>query len=294
MIRSKARLVKSLSLSLLLASAASVASASELADKLRARVEQHQEAKSAALGAAKDHVAQQAAQARQDRPARNADRGDRDRGRRDGNRVGDHRRSGGDRDRNRDRGRFDNDRRGSGRGGEYNRDRGRSDRGQSDGRRWDNDRRDSRRWDNDRRHSRNDGRRWDNDRRDSRRWDNDRRGSHHGRYRPHYGHGYRHHSRHAWHGSSWRNGFYYQSGRFLNFSFSIPSLLAVDWPTRYDQYYYGNVYYPGLGDYVEVFLFPVYYGSYVEYVPYAYYDGQLYGRGRMLSGGPNVSFHFDF
>ena len=283
MIRSKARLVKSVSLSLLLASAASVASASDLADKLRARVEQHQEVRSAA---------QQAVQARQDRPERNADRGDRDRGRRDGNRVGDHRRGGGG-DRNRDRGRYDNDRRGSGRSGDYNRDRGRN-----DGRRWDNDRRgsrnDGRRWDNDRRDSRNDGRRWDNDRRGSRHWDNDRRGSHHGRYRPHYGHGYRHHSRHAWHGSSWRNGYYYQSGRFLNFSFSVPSFLALDWPSRYDQYYYGNVYYPGLGDYVEVFLFPVYYGSYVEYVPYAYYDGQLYGRGRMLSGGPNVSFHFDF
>jgi hypothetical protein len=278
MIRSK-KLFKTLPLFLLLTSTASVASASDLADKLRSRVEN---AKSAAANAVKES-----------HPARNADRGDRDRGR--------------GRDGHRDRGRYDNDRRG--RGGDAHRDRGRdnrrwdNDRGRSDNRRWDNDRRDGRRWDNDRgrsdgrrwdndrRHDRHDGRRWDNDRRHDRRWDGDRR---HGHYRPHYGHGYRHSGRHAWHGSRWRNGYYYQSGRFLNFGFSIPSFLSVDWPSRYDQYYYGNVYYPGLGDYVEVFLFPVYYGSYVEYVPYAYYDGQLYGRGRMLSGGPNISFHFDF
>lgn len=277
MIRSKARLHKSIPLFFLLASAASLATASE-GEKRGFREEVRQMAQNARSAAGAPAV-----EARSDRPARTADRGrdgDRD-GRRGSHSRGNDggRRHDADRGRggNRDGRRYDNDRRGSRDNVRRDRDRGRRDEV------WHSDRNRGS-WGHDGRHDR-----YDRHSRHDRRWD-DRRG--HGRRHHSWNHGYR--GRRAWHDSHLRNGFYFRAGRFLDLSFHVPSFLTIDYDPRYEEYYYGSVFHPGHGRDFEVFLFPTYYNDRVEYIPYAYGDGRLYGRGRMLNGGGGVSIRFDF
>lgn len=300
MIRSKAKLHKSIPLFFLLASAASLAAASGLPEKRGFREEIQQMAQN--VQAAANTGAAQAVGARSDRPERNADRGrdgDRD-GRRGGHSRGNDGRGGRRQDADRGRGqggrdnrRYDNDRNRSQQGGSVHRDRDRNngrrdDRWQADRNRgsWGNEgRRD--RYENNSRHDRYDNRRHD---RYDRRWDDHRGGS---GYRHHsWDHGYR--GRRAWHDSYLRNGFYYRVGRFIDLAFTVPSFLTIDYDPRYDEYYYGSVFHPGYGRDFEVFLFPTYYHDRVEYIPYAYADGRLYGRGRMLPGSGGVSIRFDF
>lgn len=288
MIRSKARLHKSIPLFFLLASAASLATAAE-GEKRGFREEVRQMAQNARPAAGASAV-----EARSDRPARTADRGrDGDRDGRRGNHSrgndGGGRRHDADRGRggNRDGRRYDNDRRGSRDG--VGRDGVGRDRGRRDGRRdevWQSDRNRGS-WGHDGRRDRHD--RYDRHSRHERRFD-DRRG-HGGRHHS-WNHGYR--GRRAWHDSHLRNGFYFRAGRFLDLSFHVPSFLTIDYDPRYEEYYYGSVFHPGYGRDFEVFLFPTYYNDRVEYIPYAYGDGRLYGRGRMLNGGGSLSIRFDF
>lgn len=279
MIRTKANLPKSIPLFFLLFSVASLASAEPEKRGFREEIQQMAQTAQAA--------------SRSDRPAANADRGrdgDRDR---DGRRGGHHRGNDGrgrrhDVDRGRD-GHRDGRRHDADRG---RRDGRRNDQWQSDRNRgsWGNDGRQGRhdRYDRHDRRDRHD--RWDrHDRRHDRRWDGPRHGHH--RHRS-WDHGFRGHR--AWHESHLRNGFYFRTGRYVDWFFDVPSFLTIDYDPRFEEYYYGSVFHPGYGRDFEVFLFPRYYHDRVEYVPYAYGDGRLYGRGRILSGGGGVSIRFDF
>jgi hypothetical protein len=117
------------------------------------------------------------------------------------------------------------------------------------------------------------------------RWDRHRYDSYR---RLRYRHNPYHFSR-PWYDSHFRSGFYWRSGRYLGWSFSIPQLIVLD---RYEDYYWGNVGYQGRD--FDVYLFPVYYDDHVEYVPYAYYEGELYGTGRMMGSGGSFQVIFDF
>ena len=313
MIRSKAKLHKSIPLFFLLASAASLAAASDLPEKRRFREEIQKLSAVAAAPAAHSSAADRSAvPARSDRPARNADRGRDGRGD-DNGRHGNHSRGdsrggrrhdadrgrGGhdgrrhDADRGRDNRRWDNDgRRDSGRRDDRYRDNGRRDNGRRDDR-WQNDGRRSD-WGHDGRHDRYDRHdrrdRWEHHSRYGRRWDGHRW---HGPRHNSWDHGYR--GLRAWHNLHLRNGFYFGLGSYLDYRFSVPTYMAIDYDPSYEEYYYGTVYHPGYGRDFEVFLFPTYYGDRVEYIPHAYAEGRLFGRGRIFSGGGSgISIRFDF
>ena len=63
--------------------------------------------------------------------------------------------------------------------------------------------------------------------------------------------------------------------------------------SHYDSYYYGEVYHGAHDRVYDVYLFPVYYHDRVEYRPYAYCDGELYGRAEFDTYG-GLSFELGF
>jgi hypothetical protein len=70
----------------------------------------------------------------------------------------------------------------------------------------------------------------------------------------------------------------------------VPNRLVVD---RYNDYYWGAVNHRGRS--YDVYLFPVYHADRVEYVPYAYRNGRLYGRGHVVGrSGPGLRIVLDF
>lgn len=189
---------------------------------------------------------------------------------------------------------------------DYRRDQRRDDR--RDARRYDDRRRDYDRHRDDRhRDARHDSRyrdrhRYDRDRyrydrhqydrhRDRNRYDRNRHYQYRDPYRHRYGRSA--HNR-PWFGFRFHGGFYVDYGRYHGRRFDVPRRV-YGYGHGYDSYYYDTVYYDPLGQELEVYLFPVYYRDRVEYRPYAYCEGKLYGRATFDSyGGLSFDLHFDF
>ena len=83
-------------------------------------------------------------------------------------------------------------------------------------------------------------------------------------------------------------------GRYHGKRFRVPQRVSYG-HYDYDPYYYGQVYHGPRDVWLDVYLFPVYYGDRVEYHPYTYCEGKFFGRARFdLFGGLSFDLGFRF
>ncbi len=150
-----------------------------------------------------------------------------------------------------------------------------------------NDRRDDHRGHRDRDRYRNnrDRHRYDNDRhrydrRHNRQHDRYRYDNHRDGYRYDRGRNHRYDSRHRY-GHNQRR-------------FSVPRRILHDLIHTYHEYLYGRVFYKAHGHHHDIYRFPVYYESHVEYRPYAYCEGQYFATGVFERNEPRFDIHLSF
>ncbi len=62
----------------------------------------------------------------------------------------------------------------------------------------------------------------------------------------------------------------------------------------YSDYRHGRLYHSEHRHYHEIYRFPVYTGVGVEYYPYAYCEGNFYGRGIFRNGRAAFDVHINF
>ncbi len=62
----------------------------------------------------------------------------------------------------------------------------------------------------------------------------------------------------------------------------------------YSSYRHGRQYHAQHRHYHEIYRFPVYTGVGVEYYPYAYCEGNFYGRGIFRNGRAAFDVHINF
>ncbi len=141
------------------------------------------------------------------------------------------------------------------------------------------------------RHERHNWHRQEHDRYDHHRGNHDRR--HYGNHRhDRYQHDYRHdryrHDRYRH--DRYRPG----HGGYYRHRFDIPRAITHELLHAYSSYHHGRQYYARHRHNHEIYRFPVY-GEYgVDYYPYAYCEGNFFGRGTFRNGrvkfGINISF----
>ncbi|MEM7355572.1 MAG: hypothetical protein AAF657_32460, partial [Acidobacteriota bacterium] len=73
--------------------------------------------------------------------------------------------------------------------------------------------------------------------------------------------------------------------------FDIPRRILHDLVHAYRDYYYGRHYYASHNHYHTIYRFPVYYETRVEYLPYAYCEGDYFATGVFGDSGPRFDDH---
>jgi hypothetical protein len=86
----------------------------------------------------------------------------------------------------------------------------------------------------------------------------------------------------------------YRYNNYRSRTFSVPRVIVRNVVPTYRPYYFDRVYYPAHHHYHEIYRFPVYLDYGVEYYPYAYCEGNFFGRGIFRDGRAFFDIHIRF
>ena len=115
------------------------------------------------------------------------------------------------------------------------------------------------------------------------------------RYRDHHRHRHHRYDRYRYDRYRYRYDHdRYRYNRYRHRHFDIPRVIAHDLLHHYRPYHHGRLYHPAHRHYHQIYRFPVYAEYGVEYYPYAYCEGNFFGRGVFRNGRALFDIHIGF